>query len=77
MPDRMPPVDYRREAVNTLVEKLNNGEDWMRPQRWDPVIPHDTVLTSFPGYVIRFSGDNPAVTGGAARGRWYSEKVTS
>lgn len=58
--------NYRAEAVSCLVEKLNNGEDWMQPQRWEPVIPHDTVITEFPGYVIRF--------GGGVRGdKWYAD----
>ncbi|UQA91652.1 hypothetical protein [Streptomyces halobius] len=56
--------DYRAEAVRALVEKLNAGEDRNRPQRWEPVIPHDTVITVFPGYVIQF-GD------GFRRDRWY------
>jgi len=77
MTERTSRPDYRREAVNTLEERLNKGEDWMRPQRWDPVIPHDTVVTVFPGYVIRFSGDNPGAKGAAARGRWYVEEVTA
>jgi hypothetical protein len=58
--------NYRREAVFALVEKLNAGEDWKRPQRWEPVVPHDTVFTCFPGYVIRFGG-------GPHRDRWYSD----
>lgn len=65
---RVPRPDYRREAVWAMVEKLNNGEDWKRPQRWEPVVPHDTVITIFPGYVIKFGG-------GPRRDRWYYEEV--
>jgi hypothetical protein len=61
-------VDYRAEAVSALVEKLNNGEDWVTPQRWDPVVPHGSVIAIFPGYVIRY--------GGGMRGdKWYAERL--
>lgn len=60
--------NYRWEAVSSLVDKLNNGEDWLNPQRWEPVIPHDTVIIMFPGHIIKFGG-------GLRRDRWYYEEI--
>lgn len=60
--------NYRREAVMRLRDSLNAAENPGVGTRWEPVIPHDSVVTMFPGYVIKYVSNG-------RRGLWQVEET--
>lgn len=45
---------HRENAVRTLVSSLQDGERWEQnpATAQEPVLPHDSVITLFPGFRI-------------------------